>query len=367
MSGRGLLKENRTKQTGTILILFFLSLVFYAGSRFIPPGRESEAMENMSRASKIMAQASAAIRECQKTRGLDPDRKTDPNMTGLIGLDFSAITTSLGNLEAKRTATNPDFAALVVYLLRQAGVRRGSTIAVGASSSFPGLIVAVLSAAKAMDLNPLLISSLGASQWGANNPDFHWLDMEECLRQRRVFEFKSAALSLGGERDTGENMSEEGRSFLRERIERSGIFFLEEPDLRRNVEARMRLYEENAGGNPIEAFINIGGSWASMGEDSEVLKLKPGLVRARVFPPAERRGLLFEMAARRVPVIHLLYIHGLAGRYGLAWDPVPLPPPGESRLYSLAREKTPIFFLLAALYLALVTIVVAIHRIFNWL
>ena len=35
------------------------------------------------------------------------------------------------------------------------------------------------------------------------------------------------------------------------------------------------------------------------------------------------------MAARGVPVIHLLYVKGLADRYGLPWDPVPLPGPGE--------------------------------------
>src|SRR5690606_13924448 len=101
------------------------------------PGPAPAARAEMIEASRLMARATAALRECRAARGIALDRAADPNGTGLIGVEDSKITTSSGQLEAKRTTTNPDFAALVVSLLREVGVGKGDAVAVGASSSFP--------------------------------------------------------------------------------------------------------------------------------------------------------------------------------------------------------------------------------------
>lgn len=313
-------------------------------------------------ASKIMAEAMETLRECQKEKDISSDKDSDINQTGFIGLEFSSITTSVGSLEAKRTTTNPNFAGLVVFLLREAGVTEGDTIAVGASGSFPALIVAVLAAAKAMNVQPLMICSLGASQWGANNPDFHWLQMGNCLLRNEVFDIKPIAFSLGGDRDTAEDMDPDGRAFLIKEIEKSEILFFYEQDLKKNVQAKMKLYEEKAGKNKIKAFVNIGGSWSNIGIDSEILSLNPGLARIRRIPPVERRGILYEMAEQEIPVIHLLYIKGIVERYGLPWDPVPLPQPGEGKIYQLIREKQTSFIYLAVVYLLFVVIVLSIRN-----
>lgn len=346
-----------------IFVLFVLSLLFFLLAKFIPQSEAEEEIQVMRQASEIMKNAMDVLREYQRERGIFLDEKTDPNQTGLIGLKFSPITTSLGNLEAKRTTTNPNMAGGVVYLLKQAGVEKGETVAVGASSSFPALIVAVSAASKAMNLRLLVISSLGASQWGANRTDFHWLRMQQCLKEQGVLDIEPIALSLGGESDRGEDMSAEGRSLLEEEIRKDGIFFLEEPNLEKNVELRMRLYEEKAANLEIKAFINIGGSWSNMGTDSEVLKLKPGLNRIQRLPSPEKRGVIHGMAARGVPVIHLLHVKGLVRRYGLPWDPSPLPTPGEGEIYQMIRQKQPTFIFLAALYLCLVLMVmIFIHK-----
>jgi poly-gamma-glutamate system protein len=350
---RNIPKEGSEKDEKSILILFFLSLLFFILAKFVPSSASAPVVEEMIKASSLMADAEFALKECRKEKAIVIDKDRDPNQTGLIGLEFSPITTSIGNLEAKRTTTNPNFAGLLVLLLREAGVKEGDTVAVGASSSFPALVVAALSAARAMDLKPLLISSLGASQWGANNPDFHWLQIQECLFKARIFNAELIALSLGGEKDVGQDMSAEGRALLSKEIEKSGILFLLQPDLRKNVEARMRLYQEKAGEKRIKAFINIGGSWSSMGVDSEILKLKPGLAKIKRFPAVERRGVIYEMAEHKIPVIHLLYIRGLSQRYGLPWDPLPLPPPGQGKIYDIVREKQPLFIFLASLYFLL--------------
>jgi poly-gamma-glutamate system protein len=350
-------KQGNRKNEGAILILFALSLVFFLLARFIPSKQAEAAKSEMLGASKTMAEALTAIRECRHEKGLAFDESSDPNLTGLIGLEYSPITTSIGSLEAKRTTTNPNFAALVVFLLRNAGAKKGDAIAVGASSSFPAVIVAVLSAAKAMGLRAVVISSLGASQWGANDPRFHWLDIQDCLSRAGVFNTAPIALSLGGDKDRGEDMSPEGRSLLMERIRKSGIFFIDEPDLRRNVETRMSLFEAKAGEGKIKAFVNVGGSWPNMGEDSEVLKLKPGLIKIKEFPADERRGILYEMALRKVPVVHLLYIKGLVERYGFPWNPSPLPEPGQGRIYELVAERQKTFLYLAVSYFLLLIFV----------
>ena len=340
--------------------LFFLSFGFFILAQILPSRGARDVKQKMERASQIMSHATSVLKECRKDKGLSIDPSSDINRTGLIGTRLSLITTSLGNLESKRTTTNPNFAGLVVYLLKEAGVEEGDTIAVGASGSFPALIVAVLSASKAMDLNPLIITSLGASQWGANLSDFHWLHMQDCLWGNGVFTYTPVAISLGGEQDRGEDMEEQGRQLLMTAMEESGIPVVNELGLEPTVEAKMHLYSEAAGEKPVKAFVNIGGSWSNLGTDREILNLKPGFVRFHRIPPKENRGVLFEMGARGVPVIHLLFIRGLVERYGLAWDPVPLPRVGEGKIYVRIRETQPSFLYISLLYFVLLFVLLAV-------
>jgi poly-gamma-glutamate system protein len=347
---------------GPVYAAAVMSLVYLFLLR-LAPLPEPAVRAEMIEASRLMARATAVLRTCRVARGIPVDPVSDPNGTGLIGVETSAITTSSGRLEAKRTTTNPDFAALVVSLLSEAGVRRGDAIAVGASSSFPALIVATLSAAKAMGVEPVVISSLGASEWGANNPDFSWLDMEDCLMSAGVLDIAPAARALGGEEDVGGGMDPGGRSLLEARIKESGIPFLEEPDLARNVEARMRIYRDRAGSRPIKAFVNIGGSSANIGTNAEVLKLRPGLASAVFVPPPAERGVLQAMAAAHVPVIHLLNVKGLCERSGLPWDPRPLPRPGAGRIYRDFAGKTwPSVVLTLAYILAMIAVMVTTRQ-----
>jgi len=315
-----------------------------------PPAVEEE----MRRAADLMSRATAAVRACREAGGLSIDPAVDFNLTGLIGLGSSPITTSLGNLEAKRTTTNPDFAALAVFLLDRAGVGRGDAVAVGASGSFPALTAAVLCAAESLGVRALVIGSLGASEWGANDPRFDWLSLAQCLRRSGLLSFETLALSVGGEGDVGRDMSPQGREMLIEEAGSSGLPFLQEPDLAQNVNRRLALYDRAAGAAGIRAFVNIGGGYANLGTDSEILKLSPGLASFPRLPPPERQGVIFAMAARGVPVIHLLYVKGLCDRFRLPWDPRPLPDPGEGPLYGLKGGAPWAFLVVAAVYFALV-------------
>ncbi len=332
---------------GLVSVGYLIFVVFFPAAA---PGLR----RNMVEASRLMAESEAAIKECREAAGVPIDPKTDPNRTGLIGIEMSPITTTLGNIEAKRTTTNPNFGGLAALLLNEAGVRSGDTVAIGASGSFPALIIAVLAAAKAMDLRPLLIVSLGASEWGANNPAFTWLDMADCLKSKSILDVKPIALAVGGGEDVGRDMSPDGRRELEEKIRRTGIAFIEEPDLEANVRARLSAYEAAAAGRPLRLFVNVGGGTANIGTNAGILKLRPGLVRDVPVPPAGERGVLQAMAMQGIPVVHLLNIPGLAEAYGLPWDPKPLPRPGEGLLYGRATRGGRLFISITIGYAALV-------------
>lgn len=310
-----------------VISLIFLGLYLYLGpdvNRLLSPDPEEIA------AARMMAEAEKIIFDCQKSRGIHPENNEfDPNQTGLIGLENGPLTTTLGNLQSKRTTTNPELAAVLVHLLKKAGAARGDTVALGASASFPSLIIAGYCAARALDLELLSIISVGASQWGANNPEFSWLDMEECLRQHGFTRHRLLAVSWGGEDDSGKEYPEEVRKRLTSVARRLGLEFLQPGSLEERVVRHLNLFLEASGQKKIKAFINIGGSSVNLGADSSILELQPGLTRVRKIPPASKRGLLQEMARRGIPVIHLLNIRKLAEIYGLPWDPKPLPSPGD--------------------------------------
>jgi poly-gamma-glutamate system protein len=177
-------------------------------------------------ASLLMQQATQAVADYRTAHGPPIDPTSDINKTGLIGAFFSPMTTTVGNLEAKRTSTDPNMAGLLVVLLNQAGVRPGDFIAVGASGSFPALTLATLCAAKAMNVKVGLIVSLGASQWGANLLDLTWIDLESLLTEQGLINVRAAALSIGGDHDIGRDLDPDVRDTLRERIVASGYHLI---------------------------------------------------------------------------------------------------------------------------------------------
>jgi len=345
-----------------IFWLFLLSLAFFLLAKIIPSREASFLREKMRAASRVMSEAMAAIRECREAKDLPIDPATDINITGIIGLKSSPFTTTLGSLPAKRTSANPNFAGLMIFLLRKAGVDHGDTIAVGASGSFPALLLAVLSAARTMELKPLVFLSLGASQWGANRPEFHLLHMRACLQEHGTLSFQPVGVSIGGDQDNGKDMREEGRTLLLKDIRDSGLPVLSDGGLKANVESRMELYLQKAAGRPIKAFVNIGGSWANLGTDSSILHLKPGLGKILRFPPEDRQGVVHAMAALDIPVIHLLFVNGLVQKYGLSWDPVPLPRPGEEELYRQVAEKQESFLYISVIYLVLFGVILGLGK-----
>jgi poly-gamma-glutamate system protein len=343
-------------RSARIIAAGLLSAAAFWTVQVLPPGVVPDNAAAMVRAAQIMDRAILEIRKQRELTGAGFDLQADPNRTGLIGPEDSPLMTTLGDLEAKRSTTNPNVAGYIAYLLFQAGVRPYDRIAIGSSGSFPALLVASLSAAKAMDVTPVVILSLGASSYGATDPDFTLLDIYQALLRARIFTNPPAAVSLGGDKDIALEMAAEIRDRLIGKIRADGIAFLHEADLTRNVAARMQIYEAHAGRH-IAAFVNSGGGYANLGTSNLALEIRPGLNMKPALPPAAERGVLFEMSARRVPVIHLLFVKGLVTQAGLPWDPVPLPGPAVTP--GAGTGPSTAFWIVAGGYLALLFLLAA--------
>lgn len=256
----------------------------------------------------------------------------DTHQTGMIGEEFNLLTTTLGEIGAKRTTANSDMAALAVKLLHQAGIQPGDTVGAGFSGSFPALNLAVLCACDAMQVRVVYIVSMGSSVYGANNPGLTFPEMAWMLYRDGCLNSPPLCYSIGGDYDVGLEMNPDMLETALERLEAElPIPLFYEPDYTANIEARMALYEANG---PIQAFIAVGGNTTSLGLTEGATSLGQGLISPRwnhrVLPYS---GLVERYSAAGLPVINLLNIKKLVADYGMAFDPPQLPQPGTSAVY----------------------------------
>jgi len=302
-----------------------------------PVRRPHPAHAAMLEAAGTMKRAAQQVALERRRSGWRPGPE-DPNATGLIGVETSVITTTLGNLSAKRTATNPNFAALVVRLLWEAGVRPGDTVAASFSGSFPGLNIATMAAGQALRLRLIVISSVGASSWGANLPTLTWPDLERLLIRAHVLADVPTAVTLGGGEDLGHGFSAAGLAAAQAAARRSGFPLLKANSWPEQLKTRLDFYTHAAGRQPIKAYVNVGGNAASLGVYPASERIAGGLNPGGVLLglPKAGEGNAHTFLRRGVPVLNLLDVRSLALRYGLPVDPVPLPEPGQGGIYERA-------------------------------
>lgn len=320
------------------------------------------------RAAKLAQKAQREILNEAKTRKVFIDPLSDPNATGLIGEQFTLITTDHGDLTSKLTVTDPNWAGVVVELLKKAGLKREDYVAVNWTGSMPGLNIAVLSAIEEMELNPVIITSVGASMWGANNPDFTWLDMEKLLFDRGIFKHRSVAASIGGKGDRGENISPKGRELCKNAILRNAVELIEEPSLEKSIKTRMRIFEKSIpSGKKYKAFVNVGGGAASLGSVHNEELIGPGLTKR--IPPVNYpvKGVIVLFGEQGLPVINFSDIGKLAEMYGMPIAPVPLPESPSGGVFYVDKYNVLFVAITLAVYAAIVftTIRLDIRKVFS--
>ena len=201
------------QKTSILLIMAFVSIVAFTLAFLSREVIISTTYDMKVNAATQMEKAMVMLKDIRMEKAVFIDIENDPNETGLVGTQFSLITTDEGDLDAKLTTLDPNFSAAMVELLTRAGLTSGDTIAVMLTGSMPGANIAVLIACDALGIHPIVITSIGASQWGANDPDMTWLDMEKLLFDEGLISIRSIAASIGGRNDQGRLLSPKAVSY----------------------------------------------------------------------------------------------------------------------------------------------------------
>lgn len=285
-------------------------------------------------AATLCAKSSKAIKNHHLGNAEYVGNFNDPNETGLIGFEYSPITSERGSFIAKSTSTNPNFAALVVEYFKKIDIKQGDCVAVGMTGSFPALNIAVCSAIQTLKLHPVIICSVSSSSWGANDPEFTWLDMMTVLKDSGLISFSPVAASIGASQDIGRGLSLEGIDQAKASISRNKLKFIYEPDSREAISERVEIYKSYAGDSPIKAYINVGGGIASLGSDRNGDVIPPGLNESiTVDAFADKKGVIYEMSKMGIPIIQMLDVKALVEANQMPMNPIPLPLPGEGKLF----------------------------------
>lgn len=338
------------KKTEKIKPLFLIiAFVLCALGVFLGMGtttiKENVCIEDQLNAAIRMADAEAYLKERILEAGIEIDFE-DLNQTGLMGPEFTELTTTPGNTGAKRTSLNPNFAAAMVRYYTDAGLKKGDVVAIGTSGSFPGLMIAALCGATEMGLETRVIASLGSSMHGATRPEFNVFDILDHLKKGGFCEFDLLAVSPGSVNDLGggnlEGLIYFGTKELSlELCKETGYEVIYIEDLAENIQYRLGLY-----GDDVDLFVNVGGASPNNGTSSYTLNFPNGLVLdPPTIPTTPYRGLIYEYAARGIPVINLLDVRGLAEANGIKYDSVPMEKPGESGVYYSVAYNIPLIII----------------------
>lgn len=321
--------------TPALIGLACVAVAAYAvAERSLTPAH-ADAYRMKLRAVRLMQEAERAILVAKRDKGVTVDPRNDPGLSGMVGPQFTLITTDRGAQASKSLAARPNFAAAITQMMLQARVREGDLVAVGMTGSLPGMNLAMLSACRAIGAEPVIITSAGSSMFGATDPEMTWLDMESVVSAKGLWPFRTLAASLGGGGDVGRGLSPAGRQLLVDAIQRSGARLLDPPTVFEAVRQRVALYDSVAAarGKPIALYVNVGGGVASLGGAQNGRLIPPGLSRRLTTRNYPNRGVINVLGERRIPIIHLLQIEKLAREFDITDGAANPEKPDEGMLF----------------------------------
>ena len=309
---------NQLKLNIRLLIAFVVLITCsFISKSFFRKLQPLDYISSMNESVSLTKQWFSVIEQLKIEKGIKSGVSSNVPFNYMIGDEWSEITTTLGSLEAKETSTNPDFSALIVRLLHEAGITKKDKVGVIFSGSFPSLAVAVLAGLQTMGLDALVMSSVGASTYGANQPEATWLDMESALIEHGGLKYHSSIVSAGAGEDEGEGLSEEGLSIVRYTAYRNKVNLYSPGSLRESIDKRVEVFKEAN----ISILINIGGSQTALGECPHSLSIPNGFHKELTRCTDFDRGLIERMNELGVPFINFLDIKDLASQYGIDISP----------------------------------------------
>jgi poly-gamma-glutamate system protein len=287
------------------------------------PGNEVVTMDESRLLDRVFS-AQRTLHEKRVSLGTASPRSIDPSDSGLIGVEWSTITTTAGDLGSKILSVKPGWAVVFRRWLDNEGLSRGDRITILSSGSFPGLAVSAIAAAESLDLDINLLVSLGSSAWGANIPDMTLTDILAFLRKEGFISTRANACTLGAGWETGRGLAPEGIYALRASAIRDGIPVIEADSL----EEMIRVKGEAALIPGTRFLVQIGGGQADLGTDPSILDMPPGIIKPSTIGKTGN-GIVAEALKSGIPVLHVLNIPLLArgsGLYGRARLPAGVSP-----------------------------------------
>lgn len=292
------------------LLAAVLCLLWFGGGFRLLNREETRAWDTVRNGQRTLWAAQSAA-------GVPLAPEEDKLRTGFIGAEWSALTTTLGEIGAKRTSCNPLWAARYLAWFDELGLREGDRIVVYSSSSFPAFLFSALAAAETRGLEVMLAVSLGSSTWGANRVEFPWPAMARVLRESGYMRTPTVFYTPGGTGETGRDFPEETMTLLRGLAASEGVPLWIPADLRdavRGKTERMLAFKP-------KLFVSIGGSNANMGDSELGVEIPNGLLLpGKADPSRLGDGVIAEALREGIPVLHMLNVRKLALDGGIPWD-----------------------------------------------
>ena len=295
--------------------------------------------------------------------------KEDKYESGMLGPLHTQIQTTEGDQAAKRTSTNPNFAAVYIEMFRKAGLKKGDEIAIITSGSFPALNIQATIAAQVYGLKFVSMSGIGASSYGATDVNFTYFDMSEYLYEKGYFNNKLDYVSFGGGFDDGSEFSLDVYNTIKARIDESGVKFISEADFKTNINLRLTYIYEKCPN--VKLLLNVGGSIVSMGSGYTKAVNYRGLVMPSYMTNSasatddDHKGLLEIFLERGLPVIQMLNISKIAYEYGLPQDPVGRVNVGLGTVYKEVKYHLVVPIIGLGVSLSMLVVYIVMRRKYN--
>lgn len=286
-----------------------------------------------------------------RARGVSLNESEDIYRSGFIGVEWSPLTTTLGSLEAKRSSTDPLWGVQILRWFDELKLQKGDRIVVLSSSSFPGMLFAVLAASELRGLKVDLVVSLGASTWGANRPEAPWPVLAFLLQKGGFLVTRPVFYTLGGGGEIGGGLSQEALELLKNAAAPVELF--QPKSLLEVIKRKQVLIEAPSNGAKAKLVVDIGGSAGNMGTDAKTDALMSGLIQPNPFLPYGNGAVGFALQ-KGYPVLKLLDLKELALAQGIAFD---------ARADAFAKKDSLLNAFLGIVFFA---VVVFTHQRWTW-
>lgn len=351
-----------------IAVMFIIITSFLVLVRITAYKDKKEYYDLMEKASILTSRCFEIVKKYKLDNGIEIS-SLDILNTGMIGSKKrTSITTTEGILEAKRTVCNPAWSALMVDIFENNGLKEGDEVGLVFSGSFPAMNIAVLAASKVYGLKTCVMASVGASYFGANDPNFTFFDMIEHLNREGVLDVGIDYVSLGGEDDIAYNFrSEEDKNNIINRINASSSKFIYEENFEDNIDKRLLYFEEKVPN--IKMLVNVGGSMVSFGKGLTAFN-KSGLFNSAIEGNVsddlnshkKNYGLIQRMLLNGITVFNIINIKDLCEKYDMIYDPTVMPIISDNNVYFTVKYNTYLIVIPLILTLGILILFYVLNR-----